>query len=281
MRLAKIYALIYVFIRRFFNFNLPGLGFFLRRINSSSIINFRGRKMYFNHKVSSSYGLHIIDLPQENETHLFLDYLLSDFEDDFSFVDIGANIGAFLIDVSRKHNAHLYGFDPFPECVVAIEKSLKLNGVENYNLYNNLVGDKEAEVLFDLSIDPEGASVRKQKKSKNQVLLKQVKLDDILNIESPSIWLIDVEGYEPNVIIGAKNLINKVKPLIIFEYNEQISKKHFTISDIKSLIGSDYKCYRLRNDGRLDSEVENAWNCVAIPSEHVFSDKLRNIILHS
>lgn len=155
---SKIYAKIYVLIRRLFKINLPGLGFLLRRIKVDSTMKFRGRVMFLNHKVASSYGLHVIGLPQENETHIFLDYLLKDFDDPFSFVDVGANIGAFLIDVSRKPNSHIYGFEPFTECVTAIEKSLKFNVVKNYTLFNNLVGDINTDVYFDQSCDPEGAS---------------------------------------------------------------------------------------------------------------------------
>jgi len=277
--ITKIYAFFYLFIRSFFSINIPGLGFFLRRIKKDFILEFRGNKMFFNHKVASSYGLHIIGLPQEKETHLFLDFLFDSLKEKFSFVDVGANVGAFLIHASSNKNAILYGFEPFKECILAIENSLKINGVNDYHLFNNLVGDKDEYVYFNTSIDAEGASVYNNSNLQSAQLVTQIKLDSLLiNIESPSIWLIDVEGYEPKVLEGGKNLIKKLKPLIIFEYNKEVSKKHFSITDIQELLGNEYKIYRLNYQGNLDADVENAWNCVAIPNNTFFSELLEKKI---
>jgi hypothetical protein len=78
--------------------------------------------------------------------------------------------------------------------------------------------------------------------------------------------LVDVEGSEPEVLRGGLNLIRKLQPLIIFEYNDAVSKKCYPISEIQAILGDAYSLHRLRGDGRLDQDVEHAWNCVAIPA---------------
>ena len=89
------------------------------------------------------------------------------------------------------------------------------------------------------------------------------------------ILLIDVEGAEPMVLEGARNFIKNNRPLIIFEYNNT-SKKYFNLEDIKQIIGIDYDIFRLNSEGRLDNNLLQTWNCVAVPKDTVFNRLLIN-----
>jgi hypothetical protein len=88
-------------------------------------------------------------------------------------------------------------------------------------------------------------------------------LKEVLSKKKLQLLLIDVEGAEYEVILGAKNFINKVKPLIIMEYN-QISKKFYKITDILSILGENYKVFRLNKFGKLDKELDNTCNVVFV-----------------
>jgi hypothetical protein len=97
----------------------------------------------------------------------------------------------------------------------------------------------------------------------------QVRLDEhhsLTTIPSGSlvVLMIDVEGYEPKVLMGGGRFIERIQPLIIFEYNF-VSKRYFRLGNIQDILGPGYRIYRLRVDGLLDGENEKAWNCVAIP----------------
>jgi hypothetical protein len=81
--------------------------------------------------------------------------------------------------------------------------------------------------------------------------------------EEKTVMLIDVEGAEYEVILWAKNFINKVKPFIIMEYN-QIGKKFYKITDVLSILDENYKVFRLNKFGRLDKELDNTYNVVFI-----------------
>ena len=85
--------------------------------------------------------------------------------------------------------------------------------------------------------------------------------------------MIHVEGYELEVIKGAIQTIRRLQPLIVFEYNH-ISKQHFKVEEIKETIGDQYKIFRLRAASFLDNDIDNAWNCIAIPSRTIFEEIL-------
>jgi len=44
-------------------------------------------------------------------------------------------------------------------------------------------------------------------------------------------------------------------------------------------LGDAYQIYRVRQDAMLDSDVENAWNCVAIPRNTQFETILKSRII--
>jgi FkbM family methyltransferase len=271
--LARIYAHLYVIIQSSIGVNIPGLGFLLRRCKEPRNLNFFGEKLYFEPRVASSYGLHIINKPQEPESHEFLNKLFDTCKSDTSFfIEVGANIGIFLLDIARRANVHVVGFEPSAGCITAIEKTMRKNNRGNYSVFKNLVGDEEACMPFDEGRDPQGASVYTS--SNTSQCVNQIRLDDVEILKAiPSttstVLMIDVEGYEPKVLRGGEELIARLKPLVIFEYNF-VSKQYFNIHDIQKILGKSYELFRLRKDAMLDRDVENAWNCVAVPCDSEF-----------
>ena len=108
------------------------------------------------------------------------------------------------------------------------------------------------------------------------------RLDDCARINSISpeaqvVLMIDVEGYELEVIRGGFDFIRRIRPLIIFEYN-QISKSHYKINEVCEVLGNSYDFFRLKTDGGLDKNLENAWNCIALPSGGFFEEILSSRI---
>jgi hypothetical protein len=77
--------------------------------------------------------------------------------------------------------------------------------------------------------------------------------------------LIDVEGAEPLVLNSGKEFITKNHPLIVFEFN-LVSKNHFDLERVRTIVGDSYVIYRIKGDGTLDQDFTNYWNCVAVPN---------------
>ena len=183
-------------------------------------------------------------------------------------MNVGASIGEFLIVYSKYKNVkYAIGFEPIDECYKSLIISKLINNLENLEIYNVLIGDKDDIVeFFYKPKSPTGSSIKLRE---NAISLKKQmhKIDTLFERgiikEEITIMLIDVEGAEYEVILGAKNFINKVKPLIIMEYN-QISKKFYKITDILSILGENYKVFRLNKFGKLDEELDNTYNVVFI-----------------
>jgi FkbM family methyltransferase len=280
-KIVQLYSKIYGFAKDNFNINLPGLGFALRLIKHDFVINVMGRKMFFNHKVAPCYGRHISGLWNEPETHIFLNALISNLSHPVAFIDVGANIGEMVIDVSKHSNIEkIFAFEPSAECCIAIRKSLELNNFKNLEVIEKLVGETNELVKFGMSKSIGGSSVLSQDSQESGSETEMTTLDTVLlDTKGLSIILVDVEGYEPQVLKGATRFIQETKPLVVYEYN-QVSKKYFHTDDIQEILGHNYEIFRLRQDGKLDQEVENAWNCVAIPVDSEFAKLLPIIRTH-
>ena len=127
VRLVKLYSRLHEFFHENFKVNIPGLGFLLRRINNNFIIDFPDAKLYFNHKISDNYGRLINARFNEKETHIFLDKVFKD-RNDFTFVDIGANVGEFMLDYSTRKDIinRVFLFEPQKEQIKALKKTITI-----------------------------------------------------------------------------------------------------------------------------------------------------------
>ena len=279
---AKLYAHIYVVIKSITGYNIPGLGFLLRQCKSSRYIDFLDQKIYFEPSIASNYGLHIINLEHEPESHKFLNGVFDKLGKTGScFIEVGANIGVFMVDLARRSSVYVVGFEPSKDCVESIKKTMSKNGRLNFTAYANIVGDRDELVSFNEGKNVQGASIYTSTNSSNKI--QQIKLDNVKELIAlpdgmPTVLMIDVEGYEPNVLRGGVALIKRLKPLVMFEYNF-VSKRYFDINVIRQILGDSYTILRLRKDAMLDSDVENAWNCVAIPRNTQFETILKSRIV--
>lgn len=122
--IAKLYACVYLAVRAISWINMPELGFMLRNCKLPRFIPFNGQQLFFEPKVSPSYGLHIIGRLQEPEAHKAVNQIFDTFSGKTSFfVDIDANVGAFILDIARRPEVNVIGFEPSEGCVRAILKT--------------------------------------------------------------------------------------------------------------------------------------------------------------
>ena len=128
-------------------------------------------------------------------------------------IDIGAHIGIHTIQLSKNFNK-VYSFEPN----INIFKNLKLNtkNLHNVYLYNNAVGDSHKMVNLVIKYI-NCQSYIEHFNSNSKQMIQQIKLDDI-DIKDPVGFIkIDIEGGEINAFKGMYNLIQKYRPIIVFE----------------------------------------------------------------
>ena len=74
--IVRLYSYIYGLFHDYLDINIRGLGYLLRLINRHAIINIKGKHMFLNYNVSSSYPRLINGNWAELETHVFLNNVI-------------------------------------------------------------------------------------------------------------------------------------------------------------------------------------------------------------
>jgi len=189
------------------------------------------------------------------------------------FVDVGASIGEFAITMANDQRVEkVYAFEPHPKTFQALSASARrlANKIE---LFETAVGEANGELDFSASEkSPTGAGLAVDHAAP-RVRVPVCKIDDKLKsiANFPIIILMDIEGGELSAMRGGVEFTASRQPLVIFEYN-LVSKKSFSLDQMRSLLAG-YEFYRLQSHtGRLDSILEDTWNIVAIPSNGSWSN---------
>lgn len=250
---------------------LSGLGRVQKLIRKDFVFTFLDKKMYFKHGIEGSYDLLLIGKPNEPETHLFFKKIIP-YLPYANFIDIGASVGEMVIGTSIYDNIqNIYAFEPRTECTQALKKTLQLNNENRIKIYEAIVSNCKEIIPIYMNTGGTSSGIYNTSSSNTKTVMQQtITLDSVLpeHLEN-TIILIDVEGAEPLVLKGGVNFIKNNTPLIIFEYNN-VSKKHFNLDDISSILGSNYLFYRIKHDASLDTDFSNSWNVVAIPRNSIF-----------
>ena len=153
-------------------------------------------------------------------------------------VDVGANIGYYTVLLANKVGVagKVFAFEPDKTNFEILIKNIKTNNLKNVVAVNTAVGSKNGtKVLYkseenlgdhklyetlcpsDTSLDPPKANAFRRAGEKEEV--KIIKLDDFLANTKVDLMKIDTQGWEPEVIEGAKSIIKNYKPTIFFEYS--------------------------------------------------------------
>jgi len=141
-------------------------------------------------------------------------------------VDVGANIGYYTL-LLAKICKKVYAFEPDKMCFEILLKNIKENNLDNVVAINKAVSDEAGEADFVVDEENLGNSkidVRSQISDIRKV--ETISLDNLLIKEKIDLIKIDTQGWEPKVILGAKRIIKKYKPIIFMEYSPQSYKEN-------------------------------------------------------
>jgi FkbM family methyltransferase len=132
------------------------------------------------------------------------------------FYDIGANIGWFTVLAAKECGCKVVSFEPIPKTFSNLKTNVALNKIESYVTLKNLgVGADKGELSFICNKDVENCVATPSDES---TILVEVTSIDIQSVETcPTIIKIDVEGFETNVLKGAKDVLENqnLKVLLI------------------------------------------------------------------
>lgn len=141
-----------------------------------------------------------------------LEYLQEKYPTHETILDIGANIGNHTTYFAKYlYYNEIVAFEPIPENFELLKVNTK--NFTGINLRKEAVGDGVLDVKMIRDWENMGAC---EVNPKGDVIVHQTKLDNLL-VGKVTLIKIDVEWYEPFVLLGARNIINEDRPLILIE----------------------------------------------------------------
>jgi len=163
--------------------------------------------------------------------------------------DIGANVGVYTILAAKNTGARVIALEPGPAAFTRLQLNVNLNQVEEHSiLLNNGASSNDGELFFTQQMDAVNhVAAGDEAKVQHGIIKISVKtLDEIFIKEVPLLLKIDVEGYEHEVIKGAKRLLaSDSLQAIIIELNGSGMRYGFNDKNVhEELLVSGFLPYR-------------------------------------
>jgi FkbM family methyltransferase len=141
---------------------------------------------------------------------------------DSNILDVGANLGYFTAHMSRLVGANgvVHAFEPEPGNFLLLEKNVRANNLDNVITHKIALG--ESDKTGELFINEFSNGMHRLYESvccgtsKVEVQIKA--LDSLFSPGNISLIKIDVEGFEPFVLLGAEKIIRNNDVVVISEY---------------------------------------------------------------
>lgn len=174
-----------------------------------------------------------------------------------AFVDVGSSLGLFVVgmgSVVRERGGRILSFEPVPFNLERQRVNIALNNLQDVvDLFPFALGASGGVVR--MTTDPSRADNNAIVTTEGDLEVPVRSLDEVARTEQlPRIGMmkIDVEGYEPAVLIGARERIERDRPILFAEFNrERMEINGFEMSDSWVLLQDlGYACHRLER-GRL------------------------------
>jgi len=187
-----------------------------------------------------------------------------------NIIDLGAWIGDNSIPWSKNIKGIVYAIDPSPNNCDFINKTCKLNNIENVKVIETGISE-ETQLLSTHGDLTHCSFVYGNTENNGRIRVNSVSLDylfELNQIDNIGYIHLDVEGMEFRVILGSSNIIDKFKPIITFEQH----LNHDNYRELsKHLTDKDYVVFL------IDETLPGCWvdcrNFIAFPNE-IFTEQL-------
>lgn len=187
-----------------------------------------------------------------NEVFIRRDYPIEEYYKGGSILDIGANVGIFTFYANHFFpQSKIFCFEPERNNFNTLVKNLESN--KNIQFFNFGIGAINSEKELRISKNVLCHSIADKKTdmklnisfyAKQKVKIKKI---DSLELGKVGLIKIDIEGYEEQALLGAKETISKFKPKMFIAIEHSKKQKDRVIKIVKS-IEPKYKFKPVTND---------------------------------
>ncbi|MEO7989467.1 MAG: FkbM family methyltransferase [Chryseolinea sp.] len=157
-------------------------------------------------------------------------------------IDIGANIGWTALNFAQlSATGTVIGFEPDPFNYSVCKANIARNTLPNLMVLPFGLGETSAEVMMEVRTpENRGGNRIAPQGSAGAVNVHIKRLDDVTEVSSLSainLMKLDVEGYELKVLRGAKNILQKHKPTLFIEVDDDnLNDQHDSAKDLVSFL---------------------------------------------
>lgn len=166
------------------------------------------------------------DLVEENWRHC-----LKYYKPGTLIIDVGSNIGAFALKMAQatlssgKGSGQVVAVEANPQVARRLRRQMELNPQlkSAIDLWEVALGDSNGVIWFSVDSANTGGGHVVQDVTQNSMEVPMRRLDDLLAEKSlgrVGILKIDVEGFEPEVLAGAAETIDRDTPVLYLEVTD-------------------------------------------------------------
>lgn len=207
-----------------------------------------------------------------------MSFLLHLLRPDDVFFDIGANVGAYTLLASGEVGAKTISVEPVPSTFKYLSDNILINKLEKkVELLNIGLGNNFGTIRFTKSLDTVNHVATEGEADTIDVTIK--KMDEITTL-IPLLIKIDVEGFETEVLKGAKNILsNENLKAIIIELNGSGNRYGYDEQLIhKNLLSLGFQTYKYDPFNREITPIPSYGNhnTIYIRDENFVKDRVGN-----
>lgn len=197
-------------------------------------------------------------------------------------VDVGANVGAHTLTLAELvgKDGRIFAFEPNPAIRRRLERNLELNHFTQVTVHDCALGDTEGSMSLrvpaagsDEASNPGLASLVALDTPHDLVEVAVCRLDDLLDgsIERLDLLKVDVQGFEMSVFRGMTDVLQRFRPVIVFEYEKWAWDKAGDSLDcaLEFFAGHSYVVRQLGKAGTIvrAPERDDHLEMIALPCE--------------
>jgi len=174
------------------------------------------------------------------------------------FWDVGANVGVMSIEMAKRFQGRVqvYSFEPQPVLSRAIAISAFVNRFGSLTVYDVMLGEMDGETELFVGSHGIHASARPRENRSRRIARRVVAIDSLMQsgeVMPPNVIKMDIEGGELSALRGARLLISKHKPHIVFEADENMKRFGYEREDVLRFLAAcaSYNFYFIQQNGAL------------------------------
>lgn len=169
-----------------------------------------------------------------------------------TILDIGANVGNHSLAFGQIFDA-VHSFEPNPQLWSQFERNVKLNALQNIHLHMVGLADHDDELVLHMIDKPNMGLGTFSTIEQYDLPLKAIATCPVrhagrylskLGINSVDALKIDVQGFEPEVLIGLNEVLRQCRPIVWCEIGTGTRIKMGTLDELAQLIPFEFTCFK-------------------------------------